>query len=163
MSYKFENVSIEHKNAIIEIFNYYVLNSFAAYPTVPAGDEIFERFNNNSGRYPFKVIMHNDKDIVGFALLRPYHPADSLSKTAEITYFILPEHTGKGLATKILNQFIDEAKTKGIENLIASISSLNEVSINFHIKHGFTECGRFKKAGRKFDKDFDIVWMQLLL
>ena len=34
-------------------------------------------------------------------------------------------------------------KTQQISTILASISSLNERSIRFHEKHGFTECGRF--------------------
>ena len=161
MSYHFEDISADHRNSIVDIFNYYVINSFAAFPSVPVGNEIFERFKNMAGGYPFKVINFNGKEIVGFAFLHPYHPADSLLKTAEITYFILPGHTGKGLASEILYNFIDECRKREITNLLASISSLNEGSINFHKKHGFTECGRFKNIGRKFDKNFDVVWMQL--
>jgi len=32
--------------------------------------------------------------------------------------------------------------------------------IEFHLKNGFRECGRFMKVGRKFGEDFDVVWMQ---
>lgn len=67
------------------------------------------------------------------------------------------------LVTQILKQFIIEGKELGISNLLANISSLNEGSINFHKKHGFRECGRFKNIGRKFEKDFDVIWMQLYL
>lgn len=161
MPYKFEDASLSHKDAVIQIFNYYVNSSFAAYPTVPVGSEFFTKFYKTADRYPFKVIVYKEQKIIGFALLRPYHSADSFDKTAEITYFISPDHTGKGLATKILHLFINEARLSGISNFLASISSLNEGSINFHKKHGFKECGRFKNIGRKFDKNFDVVWMQL--
>ena len=67
MSYTFEDITIEHQKSIIEIFNYYVVNSFAAYNTVPLGEEIFERFHKMSEGYPFKVIKYNETDIVGFA------------------------------------------------------------------------------------------------
>jgi len=59
-----------------------------------------------------------------------------------------------------LNVLIKEAKRKGFDTLLASISSLNEISLNFHLKNGFTECGRFKRIGKKFGQDFDEVWMQ---
>ena len=67
MSYKFKNIIPEHQKAVIDIFNYYVINSFAAYPSVKVGDEVFKRFFDMPRRYPFKVIVHNDKEIVGFA------------------------------------------------------------------------------------------------
>ena len=41
---------------------------------------------------------------------------------------------------------------------MASISSMNEASIAFHRKNGFRECGRFERAGRKNDQDFDIEY-----
>ena len=160
-SYKFEDLRQEHKPEIVRIFNYYVENSFAAYSTVPLGDEIFDRFHDMADGFPFIVISYNATEIVGFAFLHPYHAADSFSKTVEITYFIMPEHTGKGLASKILDRFKMQAKELGISVILANISSSNEGSINFHRKHGFVECGRFSKIGRKFNKDFDVVWMQL--
>jgi phosphinothricin acetyltransferase len=53
-----------------------------------------------------------------------------------------------------------KGKDQGITTILASISSQNEGSIRFHAGHGFTECGRFKKVGRKKGIIFDTVWMQ---
>ena len=50
----------------------------------------------------------------------------------------------------------------GVDNFMAHISSLNEGSIRFHLRHGFTECGRFRRVGTKNGRDFDMVWMQRL-
>jgi phosphinothricin acetyltransferase len=63
----------------------------------------------------------------------------------------------------MLNYLINEAKQKGVSSILASISSLNEGSINFHRKNGFVECGRFKKIGKKKEQFFDVVWMQRML
>jgi L-amino acid N-acyltransferase YncA len=97
---------------------------------------------------------------VGFGFMRAHHFADSFQRTAEVTYFILPENTRKGLGTAMLDLFVGEAKQRGIDSLLASISSRNEESIRFHLKNGFQECGRFIRVGRKFGEDFDVVWMQ---
>jgi len=37
------------------------------------------------------------------------------------------------------------------------------VSLNFHFKQGFKECGRFQRIGQKFGRDFDVIWMQKFL
>jgi L-amino acid N-acyltransferase YncA len=50
-----------------------------------------------------------------------------------------------------------------ISSILASISSRNEGSIAFHGRLGFRECGRFEAIGRKWGKDFDVVWMQRML
>jgi phosphinothricin acetyltransferase len=87
----------------------------------------------------------------------------AFSKTAEITYFIHPDHTGKGIGTKLLRLLEKEGMQKGITNILANISSLNPRSVDFHKKNGFIECGRFKNVGRKKGKLFDTVWMQKML
>jgi L-amino acid N-acyltransferase YncA len=150
----------KHRAVVLEIFNYYVANSYAAYPEVKVGDDYSERFLHAIKGYPAVVVRTKIGQVVGFAILRPYRTASIFNRTAEITYFILPEHTGKGLGKTILDHFITEAKKLGIDNLLAHTSSLNEVSLEFHRKHGFQECGRLKQVGTKFGKSFDIVWMQ---
>jgi L-amino acid N-acyltransferase YncA len=87
----------------------------------------------------------------------------AFSVTAEVSYFISQEHTGKGIGRNLLHYFEEEGKKKGITNILASISSLNPGSINFHLKNGFYECGRFKGVGKKNDRVFDLVWMQKML
>jgi L-amino acid N-acyltransferase YncA len=80
--------------------------------------------------------------------------------TAELGYFIKPDYTVRGLGTLLLAQLIQDAKKMNIRVLLASISSLNEKSIEFHKKHGFFESGRFKGIGQKRGQIFDLVWMQ---
>jgi phosphinothricin acetyltransferase len=60
----------------------------------------------------------------------------------------------------LFDALIDDAKKMEVTTLLASISSQNEESLAFHKRKGFDECGRFRKVGRKFGKEFDLVWMQ---
>lgn len=101
--------------------------------------------------------------VVGFGFLRPYRNTEAFRHTAEITYFILPEHTRKGLGKRLLNVLEREADKMGITTLLANISSLNKQSLKFHKKNGFKRCGTFRKIGTKFGGDFDVVWMQKTL
>ena len=63
----------------------------------------------------------------------------------------------------IMEFFVQEAKKINIDVLLADISSLNEQSIKMHEKVGFSHCGFFRRVGRKFGKNFDVVWMQRFL
>jgi phosphinothricin acetyltransferase len=160
MTYSLESMTKEHCMPVIDIFNHFVENSYAAYLEQKVGYDFFRMFLGMANGYPAMVAKDSLGEIVGFALMHAHHPANSFARTAELTYFIRPEHTGKGIGRTFLNFFITESKKHGIDNLVASISSLNEGSLNFHHKCGFEECGRFKNIGRKFDRDFDVVWMQ---
>jgi phosphinothricin acetyltransferase len=53
-----------------------------------------------------------------------------------------------------------EARRMGVTTLLAEVSSLNEISLNFHKKNGFRECGRLAGVGRKKGQVFDVVWLQ---
>ena len=160
MEYCFRPVTEKDRHDVTAVFNYFVENSFAAYPEKAVDTSFFDRMVAVSSGYPFYVIETDDHKVAGFALLHKYHGASTIARTAEVTYFILPEHTGRGLGSRVLTRFIDEARQMGIDTLLASISSLNEGSINFHARHGFVECGRFRRIGRKNGREFDVVWMQ---
>jgi len=160
MDYSIKPISSEDREAVIDIFNHYVENSFAAYPEVKIPYQGFDMFMQVSKGYPTGTIADKDNLIVGFGLLRVHNPMPAFSHTAEATYFIHPDHTGKGLGKVLLNYLEREGKGRGIRNILANISSLNPRSIEFHKKNGFVECGCFRNAGRKNGRLFDIVWMQ---
>lgn len=163
MDFMIEEVSNEDAKAVIDLFNHYVMHSFAAYPEEAVPYEFFNLFLNLSKDYPFLVAKDGTGSLLGFALLRPYSPIPVFFKTAELTCFIAPEHTGKGLGRGLLSRLLDAASKKGIKNILAGISSLNLTSLAFHSKCGFVECGRFPAAGRKWGRDFDVVWMHKVI
>lgn len=163
MDFSLEPVSIEDGKAIIDIFNHYVENTFAAYPEDKVPYEFFGLFMNVSQGYPFLVAKDGEGKVLGFGLLRPHNPMPAFSRTAEITYFLAPERTRKGIGGMMLDRLLAEAGEMGITSILASISSLNPGSLTFHKKHGFQECGRFVGIGRKKGREFDVVWMQRMV
>ena len=157
----------EDIQGMLEIFNYYVENSFAAYLETPVGPDFFqppcdEAGQNTKELFPFYVIEGENK-VSGVGTLRPYFPFRNFLHTGVLSYFILPEYTRKGLGAKLLNTLCQEAQKRNMRNLLANVSSKNESSLNFHLKHGFVECGRFKAVGTKFGEYFDVVWLQKFL
>jgi L-amino acid N-acyltransferase YncA len=160
MAYSFEEMSESHRRAVIDIFNYFVTESHAAFLTEAVDYSFFGHFLKMSHGYPALVVKAGCKLVVGFGFIRPHYVADSLKRAAQVTYFILPGHTRQGLGTALLAFFVGEARKMKIDSLLANISSRNRQSLEFHLKNGFRECGRSLKVGHKFGKDFDVVWMQ---
>ena len=146
--------------AVIDIFNYYIRNTFAAYPEQEVPYEFFGMFLEICKNYLAAVVKDSEKNVAGFGMLRPHNPMPAFRHTAEVTCFIRHGETGKRLGTKMLAFLETEGKKQGISTILASISSLNEGSIRFHERNGFSECGRFKKVGMKKGVVFDTVWMQ---
>jgi L-amino acid N-acyltransferase YncA len=163
MDFKIRDARLSDESAILSVFNHFAENSYAAYTENPEGPEFFRRLWAASSGYPFYVAEIPDGEVIGFALLHAYYPLQVFKRAARVTYFIKTEYTNQGLGEIFLDRLIQEARAMGIDNILASISSLNDQSLRFHEKHGFTECGRFLKAGRKWGRDFDEVWMQKLI
>ncbi|HGJ63919.1 TPA: N-acetyltransferase family protein [bacterium] len=163
MEIQFERMSEEYRKEVIDIFNYYIENGFAAYPDKKLPYEFYDMFLIITKDYPAVVIKSDKDEVIGFAFIHSYSPFSVFKEAAEISYFIKEEATGQGVGKKTLDYIESEAKKLNISSILASISSLNEGSINFHAKNGFKECGRFVKIGKKFDRYFDVVWMQKTL
>ena len=161
MNYTTRPVSDDDWPVVAAIFNHFVVNSPAAYPDTPVKPEFFSDRHRTNPDYPF-VVVEVDGQTVGFAYLSPVHPVATMRRSAQVTYFILPNHTGHGLGKRLLGLLLDEGRTMGVDNFMAHISSLNDGSIRFHERHGFSECGRFRRIGSKHGQDFDMVWMQKL-
>ena len=161
MSLKFEPMTIEHSASVMEIFNYYIEHSMAAYPESPLPESAFCGLLEKAKGYPAYVIIDAKADkVVGFCLLHAYNPLPTFKHTAEVTYFLSPDAVSNGIGTIALRQLEQDAHNMGITKLLASISSENAPSLSFHKKHGFTECGRLHEIGRKLGKTFDVVWME---
>jgi L-amino acid N-acyltransferase YncA len=163
VEYSISPIANEDRESIIDIFNHYVESSFAAYPESKFPYQAFDMFLKMSNGFPTGSIKDENGKIVGFGMLRTHNPVVTFSQTAEVTYFIHPDYTGKGLGKMLLGSLEKGAIKKGITNILANISSLNPMSIQFHQKNGFMECGRFRKVGKKRGREFDTVWMQKIL
>ncbi len=159
MNYHLRELEKTDAKSLIGIFNYYVANSLAAFRDKQVGIGYFERIWAEQGELPAVAVETEDGKFIGYGRLSPYKPVSTLSKTAVITYFIMPDHTGAGLGTRVLDYLVERARPMGIDRILASISSPNEASIEFHKRNGFVECGRFPEVAKKNGIVFDLLWM----
>lgn len=161
MSYTFEKLNDSHKVPVINIYNHYIENSFAAYPEQKVPCEFFSIMLEKVQDYPaYAIVNTSTNKVAGFCYLKMYHPFAVFKETAEITYFIEPAEVGKGIGKLSLKLLEEKGREKGIRQILASISSKNEQSLIFHLNNGFKECGRFTNVGKKKGEHFDIIWMQ---
>jgi L-amino acid N-acyltransferase YncA len=163
MEYRISPLTNDDREKVIDIFNYYIENSFAAFPDDPVPYQAYEMIMKMSAGLPAVSIKNKEGILLGFGMLKRFNPFPAFSRTAEVAYFIAPDNTGQGLGKLILDHLEEEGKKLGVTTLLAHISSLNIGSINFHKKNGFSESGRFVQAGVKNDQVFDSVWMQKML
>ncbi|MCX6682658.1 MAG: GNAT family N-acetyltransferase [Methanoregula sp.] len=155
--YTIREIRETDRDRIIEIFNYYITHGFSAYPDAPVPARFFDVLRE--GAHAFYAV-ESGGITVGFGIMKPFLPFDTFKRTATVSYFVLPGHTRSGTGTLLISAFIRDAKQMGIGVLLASISSKNHESLQFHNKQGFIECGRLKNVGHKFGELFDVIWME---
>ncbi len=157
--FQFVRLTDRHVDGMLSIFNRHIAEGFAAYPEQVVSEDVMKNLLRQTDGYPAIAVEGADGELLGFGFLRPYSPQATFAQTAQITYFLEPSQTGRGIGTALLHRLTEEVRNQGITKILAHISSKNPRSVAFHAKHGFVECGRFPEIGRKWDEPFDVVWM----
>ena len=57
-------------------------------------------------------------------------------------------------------RLFDTLRNEDLRRLVAGITIPNQASIALHRGFGFTEVGVFSENGRKFDRYWDVLWME---
>jgi phosphinothricin acetyltransferase len=162
-AYRFEEMSEVYLSGVLEIYNHYVLHSTATFHMhLLAVDEMREIVFFHNPKYQTFVILKNN-DLQGYVLLTQYKKREAFDGTAEVTIYLKPDCTEKGIGSLALKYIEAVAKRVGIHTLIAIICGENSQSIRLFEKNGYFKCAHYKEVGRKFDRLLDIVDYQKII
>lgn len=162
-TYRFEKVAEKDLASVTEIYNYYVINTTATFSEKPFScSEMRELVFFDNPRYSAFVILEGE-NLCGYCILTQFNKREAYDHTAEITIYLKPEYTGKGIGT-VAVQFIENvAKGRGIHVLIAIICGENTASIKLFEKNGYEKCAHYKEVGKKFGRFLDVVSYQKII
>lgn len=144
-------------DGLLAIFNHWARETTFAFPD-PVPRQWFEAVRTATDGHAL-LAAEADGELAGFALMRPWHPANVFDRTAEVGYFIAPERLGLGLGGRLLAELERRALARGVDTLLASIATDNQRSQAFHAAKGFAPAGLLEGIGRKFGRDFGVVLM----
>ncbi len=163
MKYSISPMGVEERVSVMDIFNHYVENSFAAYRQDRLPNEAFDDILASAKSFPTGIIRNETGKVLGFGLLRAHKDNPGFAHTGEAMYFLHPDYCGAGLGKLLLNYLEEEGKKRAITTLLVNISSKNKQSLQFHSRNGFKQCGCFEGIGKKNGETFDVIWMQKML
>ena len=150
--------------AILEIYNDAILHTTAVYKYEE--ETLAERqqwlFEKEAQGIPV-FVLEEEGTVIGFATYGPFRVYPAYQLSIENSIYVHPAHNGKGVASKLMERLIEQAKEAGFKTMIACIDAENEASIKLHEKFGFTYSGTLKNVGFKFDKWLDLALYQLEL
>jgi phosphinothricin acetyltransferase len=160
MKIVFKEVKETDLPQIKKIYDWYIANSTATFHTEPVSiDQLKEFIYINHNLYK-SYLIYSDSVVAGYCFLTYYKKRQAYDRSAEVTIYLHPSYTAKGIGKLALQHLEKTAMQNGLKNLIAIITGENDSSIALFEKSGYMKCAHFKNVGEKFNKVLDVVAYQ---
>lgn len=155
---------------LLHIYAYYVENTAVSFEyQVPSVSEFKRRIGKTLEKYPYLVCEH-DGTLVGYAYAGPFKEREAYARAVETTIYIARDERGKGFGRELYAALEQALARQNIINLYACIAYpaiedeyLTMDSVNYHAQLGYRMVGEFYKCGYKFDRWYNMVWMEKCL
>lgn len=156
--------------SLLKIYAPYVLDTAITFEyEIPSEAEFADRISHTLERYPYFVAIKNDT-IIGYAYASAFHPRAAYSWCAELSIYLDMKVRGNGLGREMYEIMEEFLKKQNILNLYACIAYtenedeyLTNASMHFHEKMGYVLNGTFHNCGYKFDRWYDMIWMEKII
>jgi len=147
---------------INEIYNYYVINTPITFEIDPVTVESRAKWfaEHTAGKRYRMFVAEDAGTIVGYACTGPFRERAAYITSVEATIYRAHDVKRRGIGTQLYGVLFDAVKDEDINRLLAGITVPNEASVAIHRKFGFTPVGVFSQNGRKFDRYWDVAWME---
>ena len=157
----------EDAKELLEIYAPYVKNTAITFEyEVPSEDEFKKRIEQVLEKYPY-LVAENNGEIVGYAYASAFHSRAAYQWGVETSIYVKKCKRNSGIG-KVLYQELERIlKLQNILNLNACIAYpevedeyLTKNSVEFHQHLGYELIGEFHKCGYKFNRWYNMVWME---
>ena len=135
----------------------------------PTLSEFKDRIVHTLTRYPY-LVAERDGIILGYAYVSPFKNRPAYDWAVETSIYVKKDVRQSGVGRKMHDALKDILTEQGILNMEACIAypveedeHLTLDSVKFHTKMGYRMVGRFEACGYKYEKWYDMVWMELLI
>ena len=165
--YKIRTATPEDAVALVEIYDYYVRETAITFEyDTPSVEEFEGRMRKVLQRFPY-LVVEQGKEILGYAYASPFHERAAYQWCVEMSIYLKKDARGNGLGSMLYTELESRLKAQGFLNFYACIGypdvedeHLTFASVRFHEKMGYTLIGKFSRCGYKFDRWYNMVWME---
>lgn len=150
--------------AVAAIYNHYIRTSTATFDTEEKSVEDRAAWiAAHTGAMPVLVAEDANGEVVAWGSLSPWGTRCAYRLSAEVSVYVAPDVTGKGVGPLMTRALVAHAREHGLHALISQIVSENGPSLRMSERLGFENVGCLREVGRKFDRWLDVVFMELVL
>ncbi|WP_298236952.1 GNAT family N-acetyltransferase [uncultured Algibacter sp.] len=156
-------VHINDAQELLDIYNYYVINTTANFDIEPLTLETFtNKLNQIIPNYPY-IVYEENNEILGYAYGSRFRPRAAYDFVAESTVYVKHNVHGKQIGTKLYTELIRLLKETNLHTVLGVLTIPNEASIKLHEKLGFEQVANLKEVGKKFGEWQNVGIWQLRL
>lgn len=155
---------------ILKIYAPYVEETAISFEyEVPSVDEFRGRIEHTLERYPY-IVAEQDDHIIGYAYVSIFHERKAYDWAVETSIYVDKNCKRNGCGKRLYQALEKILKKQHISNLYACIAyteqedeHLTNDSMHFHEHLGYELVGTFKQCGYKFNKWYDMIWMEKMI
>lgn len=152
---------------LLEIYSYYVENTAITFEyDVPTEEGFKRRISDTLKKYPY-IVVELGGEIAGYAYAGDFHKRAAYRWNVETSIYIHKDYRRMGLGKALYEALERILREQHILNMNACIAYpededeyLTKDSVKFHNKLGFSLVGEFHKSGYKFNRWYNMVWME---
>ena len=160
-------VQISDAERLAEIYSYYVQNTAISFEyEAPSAAEFEKRIRKVKENYPYLACVEDGR-IVGYAYASAYSDRSAYAWTATSSIYVDKDFRRMGIGNMLYGELEKRLREQGIVNLLAGVAFCEEEdeylthdSCKFHSRVGFEKVAHMKSVGKKFDRWYDLIWMQ---
>ena len=156
-------VHINDAQELLEMYNYYVINTTVNFDIEPLSLKTFtDKLNIITADYPF-IVLEENNEILGYAYGSRFRPRAAYNYVAESTVYVKHTAHGKQIGSKLYAELIKLLKETDLHTVLGVLTIPNEASIKLHEKFGFEQVANLKEVGLKFGEWQNVGIWQLKL
>ena len=160
----------EDADFLLEIYAPYVKETAITFEwEVPTLEEFRSRIAATLKNYPYYVAEVDGK-IAGYAYANAFKERRAYDWAVETSIYVQKNLRRSGIGSALLDRLESTLAEQNILNANACIAQtdgpdghLTNASIYFHEKKGYRMVGKFHSCGYKFNRWYNMVWMEKML
>lgn len=133
----------------------------------PSAAVFAQRMEQIQRAYPYLVAEY-DGTCCAYAYAAAFKERSAYDWAVETSIYIAAKQRGMGIGKRLYEALEDVLRLQGVTNLNACIAApaasqdpyLSDASIRFHERMGYRLIGTFHQCGYKFERWYDMVWME---
>ncbi len=168
MAFHIRRANVQDAAVLLQIYAPYVQDTTVTFEfDVPSTDEFAARIEHARTAYTWLVLEHEEEGAgagtpraVGYAYYGALGERAAYQWSTETSIYLDMDWCDRGLGSFLLEVLESCMAAQGIRTSEACITSENAGSMEFHRRHGYTECARFDNCANKFNRWLSTIWME---